>query len=90
MARVSVKHHVLPLVAFVIFASPGVFQATRGIGGNWIASAEGLATVPGLLLHAVVFVAVVSFLMTRVSGFKTADQANERGYIHYQRNRFVA
>ncbi len=90
MGRVSVKHHLLPLVAFIVFASPGVFKATRGVAGNWIASAEGLATIPGLLLHAVVFVTVVSLLMTRISGFKTADQANDKGYIHYQQNRFVA
>lgn len=90
MTRVTLKHHVLPLVAFMIFASPAAFQATRSIGGNWIASAEGLASIPGLLLHAVVFIAVVSLLMTRVSGFKTADQANEQGYIHYQQRQFVA
>ena len=90
MGRVSVKHHVIPLIAFIILASPGMFKMTRGVAGNWIASAEGLATIPGLLLHAVVFVALVSLLMTRISGFKTADQANEKSYVHYQQNRFVA
>lgn len=90
MSRVSLKHHVLPLVAFMIFASPAAFRATRGIGGNWIASAEGLASVLGLLLHAVVFITFVSFLMRRVSGYATADQANEKGYVHYQERQFVA
>lgn len=90
MGRVSLKHHVLPLVAFMIFASPAAFRASRGIGGNWISSAEGLASIPGLLLHAFVFIAVVSFLMTRASGFATADQSNDQDYVRYQRNRFAA
>ena len=91
----------LPFIAFVLLASPMSFRATRGIFGNWIANAEGLATFPGLLLHALVFVLVVGFLMRRfsrynqecVSGncyvFKTQDDADDSSNERYQRDRFV-
>jgi hypothetical protein len=59
--------YLLPLILFMIFASPATFKAVRGVAGGWVASAEGEAKFAGLLLHGMLFVAVVGFLMRRVS-----------------------
>ena len=63
----STSAYLLPLILFMIFASPATFKAVRGVAGSWVASAEGEAKFAGLLLHAVLFVWVVGFLMRRVS-----------------------
>ena len=63
----STSAYLIPLVLFMIFASPATFKAVRGVAGGWVASAEGEAKFAGLLLHAVLFVWVVGFLMRRVS-----------------------
>lgn len=66
-------NYLVPFVLYAVIASPATYKLTRGVAGSWIASAEGLATVPGLLLHALVFVLVVGYLMRllnpRASGF---------------------
>jgi hypothetical protein len=59
----QINFYVIPFLAYVIVANPAVYKVVRGILGNWVASAEGLATFPGLLLHAAVFVLLVGFLM---------------------------
>jgi len=91
----------LPFIAFVLIASPMTFKLTRKILGDWIANAEGLATFPGLLLHALVFVLVVGFLMRRLSKFtkecvsgncyefRTRDDGDDESNERYQRDRFV-
>jgi len=58
--------------------------------GRFFVSTEGVAYFPGLLFHALVFVLLVGFFMRRVSRYATADQANDKGYIHYQERQFVA
>ena len=50
------------LIAFLIAASPATYRATRGVLGAWVASQEGTARTGGLLLHAVVFIALVMAL----------------------------
>jgi hypothetical protein len=64
---------IIPFVAYVAVAHPATYKATRGILGNWVASADGLATLKGVALHAVVFVLLVSllmrFLVPRSSGY---------------------
>jgi hypothetical protein len=66
-------NYLVPFVLYAVIASPATYKLTRRVAGSWIASAEGLATVPGLLLHALVFVLVVGYLMRllnpRASGF---------------------
>jgi len=64
---------VIPFVAYVAVAHPATYKLTRKVLGDWIANSEGLATLPGLALHAVVFVLLVSLLMNyvvpRASGY---------------------
>ena len=64
---------VIPFVAYIAVAHPATYKATRGVLGNWVASADGLATLKGVALHAVVFVLLVSLLMNfivpRASGY---------------------
>ncbi len=66
--------YVIPFLAYVLVANPVTYKAVRGILGSWVSSAEGLATFPGLLLHALVFVLLVGSLMRflpQISGFET-------------------
>jgi hypothetical protein len=70
----STSAYLLPLILFMIFASPATFKAVRGVAGGWVASAEGEAKFAGLLLHAVLFVWVVGFLMRRVSFYGTSSK----------------
>ena len=68
----QINFYVIPFLAYVLVANPAMYKAVRGILGSWVASAEGLATFPGLLLHALVYVLIVGFLMSvfpRVSGY---------------------
>lgn len=46
------------LIVFFIVANPSTFKIMRKLLGAWVASAEGLATPAGLILHSVVFVAL--------------------------------
>jgi len=62
----------------MIFASPSTFKAVRGVAGGWIASAEGEAKFAGLLLHGILFVAVVGFLMRRVSFYDMSVNNDHR------------
>lgn len=62
---------IVPFIAYIIFANPEVFKITRKAGA-WIASADGLPTMMGIALHALILVLVVSFFMRRKSGFLTA------------------
>ena len=68
----QLNFYVIPFLAYVLVANPATYKAVRGILGNWVASAEGLATFPGLLLHALVYILIVGFLMSvvpRASGY---------------------
>jgi hypothetical protein len=56
-------NYLIPFGIFVATAHPSTFKVTRRILGSWIASADGLATTSGVLLHALVFVIVVGYLM---------------------------
>ncbi len=52
------------LLALIVF-SPLAFQAIRGVlgGSDMIASSDGLPTSIGLVLHALVFGAIIYILM---------------------------
>ena len=61
---------VIPFLAFVLIASPQMFKLTSSVGGSWIASADGLPKIGGLILHALVFVILTHFLWRAVYGPK--------------------
>jgi len=53
------------LILFALLASPMAFRAVRQVLGSWVASADGLPTFAGLVVHAVVFTAVLRLLKRR-------------------------
>lgn len=55
--------YLITFVAYAAIASPVAYKTVRSFLGNWVASADGLPTTAGLLLHALVFIIVVGFLM---------------------------
>jgi uncharacterized membrane protein YhiD involved in acid resistance len=82
----QLNFYVIPFLAYVLVANPAMYKAVRGILGNWVASAEGLATFPGLLLHALVYVLLVGFLMRvvpQISGFETRKDQQKEEYVHW-------
>jgi hypothetical protein len=61
------------MVVFFLVANPATFKIVRKVLGSWVASADGLATPAGLVLHAAVFVALAIFLpkaLMRASGYE--------------------
>jgi uncharacterized membrane protein len=58
----------VPFLTFFVIANPATFQLVRSIAGSWVASADGLPTTAGLLLHSLVFVIVAHFLWVAVWG----------------------
>jgi len=74
-------NYLIPFVAYVVIANPAAYKAVRGILGSWVANAEGLPTSAGLVLHAIVYIAIVGFLMrlliTRKSNFYGPKMAGE-------------
>jgi hypothetical protein len=61
----------IPFILFFIVANPSTFKLVRGVAGSWVASADGLPTTAGLLLHALVFVTLCHFLWRAVYGKKS-------------------
>jgi len=62
------RKKILPFILFFIVANPATFKLVRSVAGSWVASAEGLPTTLGLLLHALVFVLLCTFLWRLVYG----------------------
>ena len=63
---------IVPGVAFMIASSPETFKIMRKIVGNWVSSAEGVATPSGLFLHTLFFLLVlwlVGKVLPKRSGF---------------------
>lgn len=61
------KSTLIILICFLIAANPAVYRATRSVLGGWIATPEGTAKLGGLILHAVVFIMLVSLAKRAVS-----------------------
>ena len=61
---------IVPFAVFFAVAHPETFKLTRQLLGSWIASADGLPTTAGLLLHALVFVIVAHIMWRLVWGPK--------------------
>ena len=69
------KKKLLPFIVFFIVANPATFKLVRSVAGSWVASAEGLPTTAGLLLHALVFVVLTHLLWRAVFGKKSKFSA---------------
>lgn len=54
---------VIPFIAYLVVANPATYKAVRGVAGGWVASSEGLPTMAGLALHALVLVLLVTAIM---------------------------
>ena len=54
---------IIPFVAYLIVANPATYKAVRGVAGGWVASADGLPTMAGLALHALVLILLVMAIM---------------------------
>jgi len=63
------KSSIIILICFLIAANPAVYRATRSVLGGWIATPEGTAKLGGLILHAVVFMMLVSLAKRAVSPY---------------------
>jgi len=89
----------LAILVFATVASPASYKTTRQLG-TWIAGPDGTPTIPGLLLHGLVFViamTVLSVLFGKRSGylraggltFETRDDQDDQNTKHFQEDRFV-
>ena len=80
----------IKLLTFAVLASPLAFKTTRRIFGDWVAGPEGLATIPGLLLHALVYLLIVSFLLARRSNFKSRGKEQDQENEHLAQRNFLS
>lgn len=69
-----VKFTLTPALAFMLISSPQMYELTRGILGSWVATQDGLPKMGGLVLHAVVFILVVTLLMKLFSAKSYAQK----------------
>lgn len=80
----------IKLLTFMLVASPAAFKVTRRLFGDWVAGPEGLATVPGLLLHAFVFLILVTVVLARTSGFVSRGKQQDAEAEHFQDVTFLS
>jgi len=80
---------VVPFFTFVALASPQAFKATSSMIGPWIANADGLPTIAGLCLHALVFLFLSWFLYRFVSTYETRDNQDDQNTKRFQEDRFL-
>jgi len=66
----DIQKKIIPFTVFFVVANPQTFKLVRSILGSWVASADGLPTTAGLLLHALVYVLLAHFLWRLVYGKK--------------------
>jgi len=90
----------LAILVFAALASPASYKTTRQLG-TWIATPDGMPTIPGLFLHGLVFVilmVVLGALFGKRSGYLTAanglmfdtrDDQDDQNTKHFQEDRFV-
>ena len=69
---------VVPFIVFFLVANPETFKLTRSLLGSWVGSTYGVPSNLGLLLHALVFVLLSTFVWRlvygkRVSKYHTPD-----------------
>jgi hypothetical protein len=71
------KYKLTPALAFMLVSAPQTYETTRSLLGSWVATQDGVPKMGGLVLHAIVFILVVTLLMKllrRVSYNKVAHQ----------------
>jgi hypothetical protein len=59
---------VVPFIVFFLVANPETFKMTRSLLGSWVGSTYGVPSNFGLLLHALVFVLLCTFVWQLVYG----------------------
>jgi len=65
------------MILFFLVANPATFKLMRQFLGSWVATAEGLPSAPGLLLHSAVYVLLACYIPAKlVSSF--ADTYEEK------------
>jgi hypothetical protein len=80
---------VVPFFTFVALASPQAFKATSGIFGPWVANSEGVPSIAGLCLHAIVFLFLSWILVRVVSLYETRDDQDDQNTKSFQQNLFL-
>jgi hypothetical protein len=53
----------IAVATYVLVANPATYKTTRGLLGNWVASADGAANLGGLFLHAFVYLFLTGLLL---------------------------
>jgi hypothetical protein len=80
---------VVPFFTFVALASPQAFRATSSVFGPWVANADGLPSIAGLCLHALVFLFLSWFLFRFVSTYETRDVQDDQNTMRFQEDQFL-
>ena len=62
---------------FFVVSNPETYKLVRSIAGNWVANAGGCPSRSGLVLHSLVFLAIV-FLSMRVNGKESMSCMGKR------------
>ena len=62
-----------PVLAYVVVANPATYKLTSKVLGGWVSSPDGAAKLGGLVLHAIVFLFLLSLIyklfFPRMSGY---------------------
>ena len=64
----KLQKKLLPLALFFVVANPATFRLTSGLLGPWVADYSGKPTQFGVLLHALVYTILCSFLWKALYG----------------------
>jgi hypothetical protein len=76
------------MVIFFLLASPGAFRTVRGVLGGWVASAEGVPTSAGLVLHSAVYVLLACYLPAKLLSKYAEEMYEDEKYAEeYGRGR---
>jgi hypothetical protein len=52
---IKLKHSLYGTLIFYIISSPALFSVMGSLLGNWVSTSSGCPTLPGILLHSVIF-----------------------------------
>lgn len=58
-----IPFYIVPMLAFILVSMPSTYKLVANLLGSWVASADGLPKMGGLILHSIVFLFVVRLLM---------------------------
>jgi hypothetical protein len=75
-----------PVLAYVVVANPATYKLTSKVLGGWVSSPDGAAKLGGLVLHAIVFLFLLSLIyklfFPRMSGYMSGYQHAAYGKGH--------